>query len=180
MHTLILGMTESGKSTLAKMLAQTLQKSGKTVVVLDPLSDRWAAKHVFDTPAELSEFMSKNRACHVFIDESGQVFDEGRNSEFAWIVTRSRHLGHSVYLIGQRAIQIPKTMRDQTSKLYLFTSSVSDGKILADEFNRPELARCASLPQFQFFEVSRFGKAEKRIVRPGKGVFQLSQSDDED
>lgn len=169
-------MTESGKSALSKLLVKSLKERGKTVVVLDPLGDRWAASVAFEDVAELSAYMAKSKNCHVFIDESGEVFEEGRNSEYAWVVTRSRHLGHSVYLIGQRAIQIPKTMRDQASKAFVFTSSASDGKILADEFNREELRNCSDLPQFHCLEASRFGTLRRLIVKPGQGVYQLTQS----
>jgi DNA helicase HerA-like ATPase len=40
-HSLILGMTESGKTTLAKRLAQHYKSRGIGVIVLDPLNDDW-------------------------------------------------------------------------------------------------------------------------------------------
>jgi len=90
-----------------------------------------------------------------FIDESGQVFNDGNDLTYAWFATRSRHYGHSVTFISQRAMQIPRTMRDQCSRLYLFTSSRYDGKLHAEEWNKDELETCTSLPKMHFFIADR-------------------------
>src|SRR5437899_23057 len=130
MHTLILGMTESGKSTLAKILSRQLKAVGKVVVVLDPLADTgWEATEVVDSPERFGAYLRANRSVYGIVDEGGEVFNEGYNREYDWWATRSRHYGHSVAFVTQRGIQIPRTMRDQTNRLYLFTSSKSDGKL---------------------------------------------------
>jgi len=156
MHILIVGMTESGKSTLAKLLVRNLKSAGHKVAVLDPISDpAWKADFITSDIDEMRKYLAENRSVYVFIDESGSVFGEGRDATHSWLATTSRHYGHSVAFISQRAMQIPRTMRDQCQRLYLFTSSVADGELHAEEWNKPVLYQCNTLPQFYFYSVSR-------------------------
>ena len=165
-HALILGRTESGKSTLAKLIAKSLRSRGRRVLLHDPCADnKFPADFRFLDMNGLGERARVERSAHVFIDESSAAFDDGRNLDHSWLATRSRHWGHSCYFIGQRAPQVPKTMRDQCSTLFLFSSSVSDGIIHADEWGRDELRGCNTLKQFEFFKVDRAQNLQRmRIV----------------
>jgi hypothetical protein len=172
MHSLIIGMTESGKTTLAKLLAQSYIAKGHKVAVLDPVHDPDWGKKAFVTNDvdELKAYLYSNRSVYVFVDESGAIFNEGNSLDNAWLATRSRHFGHSVHFLAQRAIQIPKTMRDQTSRLYLFTSSASDGKLHSEEWNQPELAKCNTLPRMHFYIADRFSAVRKAKIVDYKKV----------
>lgn len=166
MHSLIIGMTESGKTTLAKIIANQLSSQGKSVAVLDPVYDSAWPEKAFkaDNPADFSQYLREHRSVYAFVDESGSVFNEGNDNSYQWFATTSRHYGHSAVFIAQRAIQVPKTMRDQCSRLFLFTSSRSDGKIHADEWNKPSLEECNALPQFHFYKVDRYSTGESCIL----------------
>jgi len=170
---MILGMTESGKSCLAKRMASDLVKANQTVIIVDPIDARdWAETNVdtqypryFKDVVSASSFLQSNRNCFVFIDECGDHFSAGYDRGLHWLATRSRHYGHSVTFIAQRAVQIPPTMRDQCSRLWLFTSSNVDGKIHAQEWNKPHLEQCNMLPQFHCYHVDRFAINKRyRIV----------------
>lgn len=151
-------MTESGKSTLAKLLSQQLQRSGKHVAVLEPLMDSgWYARFRTDDIDVFCDYLRKNQSVYAFVDEGGEYFDDGNNGNYSWLATRSRHYGHSVFFLAQRAMQIPKTMRDQCNRLFLFTSSWSDGKLHAEEWNKPGLQTCNTLPRLSFFMADRYG-----------------------
>lgn len=171
MHSMIIGMTESGKSTLGKILALQLLSNGKQVIVLDPIFDpEWKATYKTDDIDELVAYLKRVRSCYVFIDESGSYFNEGNDNSYSWLSTRSRHYGHSVTFLAQRAIQIPKTMRDQCSRLFLFTSSQSDGKIHSEEWNKPELEQCNKLKQLEFFHCDRYTVFQRMYVHNYKEV----------
>lgn len=177
MHSLIIGQTESGKSCLAKLLAAELKASGKTVAVLDPLCDPgWKATFQTDDIEEMRIFLEKNRSVYLFVDECGEWFNEGNDTTHAWLATRSRHYGHSVFFISQRAVQIPTTMRGQASRLFLFTSSAYDGKIHSEEWNKNELLECNSLPQFHFIRCSRFGVIERLRIEGFKRVVKYESA----
>lgn len=169
MHTLILGITESGKSTLGSLMAHKLVAMKKPVVVYDRMLDpMWPEKAVrFRNPEQLSEYLENNRQCYVFIDEAGIVFDSG---DYEWFTTTSRHWGHQTFLLSQRAVQIPRTVRDQCKRLYLFTSSLEDGKIHAAEWNKPILITCPTLPQLSFFMVDKFQLCERKRIKDRKDI----------
>jgi len=181
MHQLILGQTESGKSTLSKILAVELLKRGKKVAILDPLSDpNWVGTFKTDDIEELREYLENERSVYVFIDESGQYFNEGNDASHIWLATRSRHFGHSITFIGQRSIQIPKTMRDQCSRLYLFTSSRTDGKIHVEEWNKDCLGRCNELPQMHFWVVDRYNKCDLMRIHKYKEIVNVNRRNSSD
>ena len=165
-HVLILGMTESGKTTLAKKLCKDYQKRDIGCIVLDPLQDPgWSDtpdSDLFFQTTDKDQFLASVKAsqrCAVFIDESGESVGQ-YDTQMHWLATRGRHYGHNCHFLSQRGQQIAKTVRDQCGRLYLFCCSFTDGKILADEWNKPELRDASELPQGEFFIVQRFGGTE--------------------
>ena len=163
-HVLIVGMTESGKTTLAVQLAKSARDQGIPVVVLDPLADpRWQADHIGSDPVAFLDIAQRSRSCALFIDESAEVIGRYNDAMF-WLATRARHYGHKSYFITQRTAQLAKTIRDQCRHLFMFCVSMNDAKIMADEFNREELRKANELAQFEYFYISRFGTVEKRRV----------------
>jgi energy-coupling factor transporter ATP-binding protein EcfA2 len=180
-HGLILGMSESGKTTLAKHLSHALSASGKNVIVLDPMNDPgWSADYKTNNPEEFLEVFWSNQSCYCFIDESAQMV--GRYDVLMQeTATRGRHHGHSVFFVSQRGAQISATVRAQCRHLYLFCSAKDDCKILANEFNQQTLLNANSLKQFHFYHASRFGGCEiqkledPRNVRPVQSVSQSNE-----
>jgi DNA helicase HerA-like ATPase len=155
-HALILGMTESGKTTLAKTLAPVYRAQGIKVGVLDPLGDPgWQADYRTTDPAAFLEAFWSSRQCAWFIDESGDAvgkYDEAMIKT----ATRGRHWGHRVHYITQRGAQLSRTVRDQCSTLFLFTTSLDDSKIHANEWNKPELRNAHTLRRGEYFHTDRF------------------------
>lgn len=160
-HVLIVGITESGKTTLAQMLCRSYRKRGFRTIVLDPLRDpRWEADYSTTWGSEFLEAARLNRKCALFIDESGETI--GRyNPEMLWLATRSRHYGHKSHFITQRAVQLNKTARDQCTTLFLFRVSMDDAKSLSNEFADDALKSATQLNQFEFFHKNRFSVAKK-------------------
>jgi len=159
-HSLILGMTESGKTTLAKKLAHIYREKDIAIIVLDMMNDpEWPSgpgTYKTHDPDIFLEVFWKSKSCAVFIDESGDAI--GRyNTAMNQTATKGRHWGHQCHYITQRGAQLATTVRDQCSHLFLFTSSLNDSKIHADEWNQPELRTACNLPQGEFFHVTRFG-----------------------
>ena len=160
-HCLILGMTESGKTTLAKKLLRDFKKSGIKSIVFDPLNDpNWCSDEKYDDSDDFLESFWSNRRCAVFIDEAGESV--GRyDMMMQKTATRGRHWGHSVHYLAQRATQLNRTVRDQCSHLFLFCSSKEDGKIHAQDWNDDALLRCNELKRGEFFHATRFDPARK-------------------
>lgn len=160
MHTLILGATESGKTTLAKAICKKLMKNGKKVLVLDPLGANWPTNQVFTDSELFLEYFWKEKDRFVFIDESGEMV--GRvNEEMAKVGTRGRHNGHSVFFLTQSRTQLNPILRRQCSQLFCFAIGADEAKGLAEEWICPQLEEAPFLQQGNCFWVRRFwqGKA---------------------
>lgn len=170
MHGLILGITESGKSTLAKILSFQFRKK-REVIVLDPMYGKgWGSTVTIRSVGDLAAEMKKRKNCYVFADESGTWIE--RDGSHDWITTHSRHYGHSVFLVSQRGpTQITVTMREQSNRLFLFTSSRGDSLVHAEEWNQPVLANAHTLPRLHFYQTDRYGNVMlKRITNDYKRV----------
>lgn len=159
-HVLILGITSTGKTTLATDELCPLYKSqGTSIIVLDPdLRKEWGVPNLndikkgesitvgvmTDDPEKFLEICKKNQSCALFIDESGQTI--GRYAgPMQWVATNSRKWGHKAHFITQRATQLDPTIRAQCTSIFLFKQSVDDAKILAREFVAPELMESCNL-----------------------------------
>ncbi len=160
-HTLILGMTEAGKSTLAKILVKGLKETGKVkIAVLDPVLDPdWGADFITKNPEEFLEYAKKNQNHFLVIDEGGTSIGK-YNAEMDWLTTTSRHWGHSSIIISHRWAQLSNTLRANVSKLFLFALSIKDTDLIADEWRQPVL-REAMFLKGEFYVVSRFGPLQK-------------------
>jgi len=159
-HSLILGMTESGKTTLAKRVCSGLTARGYSTIVLDPMHDQWECGFSTDNADEFLEVFWDSKSCHVFIDESGDSV--GRfNNLMNQTATKGRHWGHSCYYITQRGAQISRTIRDQCSHLFLFATARPDAKVHALEWNKSELENVATFQAGEYFHATRFGALER-------------------
>jgi len=162
MHVLILGITQTGKTTLAFRLAQKYSATGVNVLVLDPdKRSGWNADFLTDDPEAYLNVVKVNKSCALFIDESGQMI--GRYAkEMAWLATNSRKWGHKAHFITQRATQLDPTVRNQCTTIILFKQSLNDTKILSNEFVSTELEAAHTLNQGEYLcKISVDGKVFK-------------------
>lgn len=160
-HSLIIGMTESGKTTLGKLIAKRAKKRNVKVAILDPLRDPdfEADFQTSDENAFLA-WIKRNKSAVLIIDEAGTSV--GRyNTAMQWVVTTSRHLGHSSILICQGTSQLAPLVRGQCTVCYLFASTNSTIKTVAEDFNSPEILTSPRLKKGEFFVVSRYENIRK-------------------
>ena len=157
-------MTLSGKSTLAKRLAESYRANGFKIIVLDPTcANDWPADFQTANREAFIDVVNKSRRCMLFVDEAGEMI--GRYAkEMFFLATRARHLGHISHFITQRPKQINPTVRDNCEKLFLFNVSADSAKELANEFNRPELRGANTLKRGEYFYCPRFGGLKKARV----------------
>lgn len=152
-HWLIVGMTLSGKTSLAKELSKKYTASGVSCIVLDHLRDPgWSAAHVFVDAGDFLDYVRDPalcRRCALFVDESGESLDKN-DKRYRWLTTTSRHHGHRTHIIGHRAESIDRTTRSQCTTLAAFSLALTDAKQYARDFNAPELLDCPSLAQGEY------------------------------
>jgi hypothetical protein len=134
-HSLIVGRTRTGKTTLAKVLVANAVSRGKNVCVLDPIHSVW--KGVGFQSANPQEFLDHVKTTKdgslVVVDEAGISIGK-YDAEMNWLTTTSRHLGHSAILICHQYSQLSTTIRSQCTVLYVFASNFSSIKLLVDEY----------------------------------------------
>lgn len=177
MHTLIIGMTESGKTTLAKILCRELKHWGKKTAVLDPLKDpEWEADFQTQNSDEFLKWAKENRSAYLFVDE-GSISVGRYNVPMQWLATMSRHWGHSAFFVSQGLTQLPPAVRDNCGKLFLFCCSNSITKTASEEFNKKDLRNAEELDKGHFYVIKRFGKLSKGFVDfPKRKVYSVKMS----
>lgn len=144
-------MTESGKTTLARKLADNYRARGIPIIVLDPyLSSAWGADFITDSPDEFLSVVKSSTSCALFMDECGHYVDDGFDKQLRWLATNSRHYGHNSHFITQRAKQLKPTVRDQCTHLFMFKQSYDDAKELTRNFATDELLEAPSLKKGEY------------------------------
>lgn len=165
MHSAFVGMSRSGKTTLAQIVAAGLVKRGRRVGVFDPLLDpRWKATgaEVTADPFELLHTCKTSIGGHWFWEEWGPYLKNHPAAEvrkllpaFAWLGTSSRQLGHTQWFIAH-SWQDLLHVRGQLDSVYAFAQGNKSAALMAEDFARPELER----------ELPRFGRGKfKWIVK---------------
>ena len=149
-HTLVLGITGTGKTLLSQRMARAYKAKGIPVLVLDPFqSANWQADYITDIPDEFMNTVFNRTSCAVFIDEGGDMI--GRwGGVMNQLATRSRHYGHNVHFICQRAKMIDISVRTQCVHLFLFKQSLYDSKELGNDFVSDELLQASDLKAGEF------------------------------
>ena len=163
-HCLILGQTESGKTSLARALCENYKNQGVETIVLDPMHDpRWQCSFKTAEPDLFFQVYNDSTRCAAFFDEAGDLCKD-YPTEMIRTATKGRHRGHRNHYIAQRATLINRTIRDQCTELFLFNSALEDCKIHAAEWNAPDIRDHGPfLAQGEYFYKQRLG-----ILQRGK------------
>ena len=151
---LIVGVSESGKTSLANKLIEGL---AIPVYIRDPIGAKWARCDArFETSDELRVLLNerKKQPCVVVVDEAADFFSVSQK-ENHWIFTRGRHDAMLPIAIGQRLKMMAPNVREQASDLYVFECSIEASQILAEAYNMDELLNAPELNQGEFFHVRR-------------------------
>lgn len=169
-HCLIIGITDQGKTTLAKKFASEYRDAGVACIILDPMNDPgWRVNanesnciHTTD-PDVFLNVVWRSRKCAVFIDEAGEAV--GRyDTVMHRTATKGRHWGHNMHYITQGGTQIAPIVRNQCTQLFIFATAKSAAKEHADEWNAPRLVEASTLQKGEYFHANRNGYCEKYRV----------------
>lgn len=158
MHTYIVGITNSGKSHLAKHMARGYKRNHFGIIVYDPQrSSDWEeiADFFTDDRAEFLDAFWKSQNCKVFVDECQDTMTN-TDREMAAIVKRGRHNGHQCFLISQRPKSIPVNVRSQCSQIITFRQAREEAKIMANEIGNDEFRAASELGRYEFLAGDNF------------------------
>jgi DNA helicase HerA-like ATPase len=138
-HCIYAGVTQTGKTTLARLHARLLSENGYDVCVYDPVHTATAGgdwpsnAQVFDNQAQFIAYVKSAQDVFVFVDESADVFSLSQ-TENHWLLRRGRHQGLYVRLIVQRPKMIAPNVRTQCAVAYVFRMARDDATELFADF----------------------------------------------
>lgn len=187
-HRAIIGVTRSGKTTLAKLLASGLRQRGKFIGVFDPVSPAgWECDLYSPDPVALLQWAQTHDSRHVgkpiylFWEEWGSFVGRGTKAAapFAWLGRTSRHLGQTQTVIAHRWQDVDPALRENVDVVYAFCSGSRSAALLAEDFNAPQLIESLpKKPRLFLEEVTRFADSRQyriSFVR-GKPRMELVRS----
>jgi Zonular occludens toxin (Zot) len=136
-HTGYYGITQSGKTTIARHIAKLLSKNHQ-LIVFDPVGTPtirggWPDNAmIYNDTEQFLRAISKAQNAQLFIDEADEIFSHEQKENF-WILSKGRHQGLYSHVITQRPNRIHPTVRSQFSRAYLCRLNKTDRTaILAD------------------------------------------------
>lgn len=167
MHVLILGITFSGKSNLAKRLAANMVAKGEQVIIYDPVKTiNWPDSAIkFSDPETFLKQIDFYQNAHVFLDEAKTLFDYDMEKATN-LLSQKRHNGMLMYVIAQRANMIPPNARNMCVHVYSFKQNGTNCKILAEEYNESFL-EVRTLPENVFIYSNGFKAGKFRLDYSG-------------
>jgi DNA helicase HerA-like ATPase len=170
-HGLIIGVTQSGKTTLAHSMAKEFARKGQAVIVFDPLGTPTAANSwpesaiVFNDKAPFLAYMAREDVshAHVFIDEAYEIFRHGDPDNY-WLLTRGRHYGFQCFLISQRPTMLPPSVRTQCGVAFMFRLAKHDAKEICADFGHdyPAILETSHITE----EGSNEPESDKKVIKP--------------
>ncbi len=146
MHQLFIGVTLSGKTTLAREFSRKLLEHKKLVAVYDPLGTATAGGDwgegalIFSDREKFLDFVHSD-ACvnyHIFVDEAHHVFHHTMGENF-WMLTEGRHHGMYFYLISQRPKKIHPDVRTGCAVCYMFRLAQDDAKEIGADYGHSNI-----------------------------------------
>lgn len=164
-HTLIVGQTNTGKTTLALQMAQKWSAQGFPVLVLDPMLDpRWKPYAALQTPNK-DEFLRayfSSKGCRAFVDESIEVASNS-DKDIILTATRGRHYGHANVYISQRANSVARNIRTMCFQVASFKQHRDDAKILSREFGDDDLMGVTKLVRGEYMWSNGFENMKGKV-----------------
>lgn len=146
-------------------------------MILDPISTGWEKGSIMVASIEDLITIAKQKEHQnslLVIDESALSFNRFDPTQF-WVAKASRHNGHASIFIGQNLVDVPKGVRSQCTQIFIFSSSRSDAKDLADEYDNDVLLGITRLPKFHFYRVVSTGAIFSGKIDPVKKMIYQSE-----
>ena len=145
-HCLYVGVTQSGKTTLARIVSRGLRSHKIPVAVFDPMGTATAGGDwgegvlIFTTEHDFLEWIYSEDAVgfHVFIDEAHKILGHSNNENF-WMLTEGRHFFLTLHLMTQRPKKLHPDVRHNCGRCYMFRLAKSDRSEIGGDYGFDDL-----------------------------------------
>jgi DNA helicase HerA-like ATPase len=145
-HCLYVGVTQSGKTTLARAVSRQFLAKKTNVAVFDPLGTStaggdWGEGALIFTDAEtfLNWIYSPEAVNYqVFVDEAHKVLGHLHPENF-WMLTEGRHFFLTLHLMTQRPKKLHPDVRHNCGRCYMFRLSKSDRSEIGADYGFDDL-----------------------------------------
>ena len=145
-HCLYVGVTQSGKTTLARAVSRQLRTQKINVAVFDPMGTATAGGDwgegvfIFSNEEEFLQWIYSEDAVnfHVFIDEAHKILGHTCNENF-WMLTEGRHFFLTLHLMTQRPKKLHPDVRHNCGRCYMFRLSKSDRSEIGADYGFDDL-----------------------------------------
>jgi DNA polymerase III delta prime subunit len=145
-HSLYIGVTQSGKTTLARACARDLSRRGHEGAVYDPVGTGTAGGGwpegwpVFDDPDEFLAYATdpKNLRKHLFVDEAHEILGHDGRDNF-WLLTKGRHFGLFLHVMSQRPNKLHPDVRTNCAICYMFRLAQDDAYEIGKDYGHSNI-----------------------------------------
>jgi hypothetical protein len=148
-HTLITGLSRSGKTTLTEKIASNIL-SKRPVFFLDSFGANFPCTWQTQNQSEFIEIARTNKSALLVVDDAADNLNKFDNA-LSWIGTQSRHWGHCFLINSQRYINVHPNIRNNAIVCFAFKQSKKDARDLCEDFVDENLLDVPSLNQFEFY-----------------------------
>jgi len=168
-HTLVVGVTLSGKSTLARQVLAECIRVGIPAIVYDPLISGWYGARVYGDEtsffAAIIEAANSGKQTLVIIDEADTLLSMSHRHNW-WLLLRGRHFGLKIFVLTQRPSLVAPTCRGMCTQCFTFQVSKKDATLLVDDYAAPALINAPKLVQGEYLRAHWVNKL--KVVDRGK------------
>lgn len=145
-HSLYCGVTNSGKTTLARYVCRGLIKKKRPRVVFDPMGTNTAggdwgegATIYSDVDSFLDLMYSDGFGdTDVFVDEAHNIFSHDKK-EHLWMLTQGRHYGMRFHLLTQRPPKVHPDARTNCGQCFMFRLAFDDVKAIGNDYGYSDI-----------------------------------------
>lgn len=158
-HGLIVGISGTGKSSLAKWLARALKSTpGFYVAVLDKLRDPdWCGHLVTHDPdvywRQIIKVARPLKKKIALIYEESRLSKARDDEALSLAAAAGRHPGIKLWPIAQRLAHVHPDVRENVAERWIFRIESDDAVAMAKGLRLDALREAADLPNLHFFRI---------------------------
>jgi len=145
-HKLYVGVTMSGKTTLARHFCREISAKNIATAAYDPLGTstkggEWGEKTIVFSDTEEFLDYAHSDACknvHIFIDEAHHILSHTQK-ENLWMLTQGRHYGMYLHLLSQRPTKLHPDARTNCGVCFMFRLAADDARLIGLDYGHSNI-----------------------------------------